>query len=91
VGRDGKEDSDCGEFDHKCKGLIIVQSFNLSESLCNNASFVLCDCAIWSPLEFEYPFGINDFAVRQLFNYLIELATKNIEFLCMGNVPLGCV
>jgi hypothetical protein len=72
VGRDSKEESDSGEFDHRCKCFIVVESFNLSESLWNDASFVLCDYAVRSPFEFEYLFRINNFAVRRFFNYLIE-------------------
>jgi hypothetical protein len=83
VGRDSEEELDSGEFDHRCKCFVIVESFNLSESLCNNMSFVLCNCAIWSPLEFEYLFRINNFAVRQFFNYLIEFhAMEDVKFLC---------
>jgi hypothetical protein len=92
VGRDSEEESDSGEFDHRCKCFVVVESFSLSESFYNDTSFVLCNCAIRSPLEFEYPFRINNFAVRRFFGYLIEFhATEDIKFLCAGNSPLGCI
>jgi len=58
---EGKDGIEGREFGNWCEGLVEIDAFNLSETLCNDAFFVLLYAAVGSMFDIENPFAAYNF------------------------------
>ena len=64
----GKDCTEAGEFGNKCKGLSIVNTIDLGETVSDKMGFVLGNLALGVLLDLEDPLTANDVLARWSFN-----------------------
>ena len=64
-GSNGKDDSQSGPFQSRCKCLIILKSWSLTESLCYQSGFVPVHRSIRKSLDLEDPFAAYGFVASR--------------------------
>jgi len=87
---DGEDGAEGQELDNWGESLIVIEAFDLSKALGNNACFVLLYLAIWSTFDAKNPLTAYNFVPFRPWDYVVNPHLLEVlDFVFTGCIPLS--